>query len=141
MSQNSSIFIPKKAFKSQLKAVLEGLNVKFFFVAQRWWVTLFRQIMSWNLTLIIITNLTGLLAANWLQKLETKHCHCVYYAGYFCSYVWVFVSVWYGISVWFIYNRTKLTFCKCHSLSHIPNTSLQCSNQPLHYRSWTLRRG
>ena len=94
MSQNNSIFIPKKAFESHLKAVLEGLNVKFFFVAQRWWVTLFRQIVSGNLTLIIITNLTGLLAANWLQKLETKHCHCVYYAGYLCSYVWVFVSVW-----------------------------------------------
>ena len=119
MSQNNSIFIPKKAFESHLKAVLEGLNVKFFFVAQRWWVTLFRQIVSGNLTLIIITNLTGLLAANWLQKLETKHCHCVYYAGYLCSYVWVFVSVWqlktdnkkklYDPFLWMGFNCLKAT--------------------------------
>ena len=33
LSQNR-IFIPKKAFKSYLKAVLEGLNFKIFFVAQ-----------------------------------------------------------------------------------------------------------
>ena len=31
-----------------------------------------------------------------------------------------------GISVWFIY-----LFVRCQSLSHIPNSSLQCSNQSL----------
>ena len=46
LSQNNRIFIPKKAFKSHLKAVLKGLNFKNFFVAQTWWVTLFRQIVS-----------------------------------------------------------------------------------------------
>ena len=60
MSQNNIIFIPKKTFKSHMKAVLEGLTFKIFFVAKTWRVTLFRQITSWNLTLIIITNLTGL---------------------------------------------------------------------------------
>ena len=34
LSQNNRIFIPKKAFKSHLKAVLEGLNFKIFFAAQ-----------------------------------------------------------------------------------------------------------
>ena len=34
LSQKNRIFIPKKAFKSHLKAVLEGLNFKNFFVAQ-----------------------------------------------------------------------------------------------------------
>ena len=36
--------------------------------------------------------LAGYLAANWLQKLETRH--CLLRRSYFCSYVWV-----YGISV------------------------------------------
>ena len=40
------IFIPKKALKSHLKAVLERLNFKFLFVTQTWWVTLLRQIVS-----------------------------------------------------------------------------------------------
>ena len=64
LSQNNRIFIPKKTFKSHLKAVSEGLNFKIFFVAQTWWVTLFRQIVSLSLTLIIITNLTGLLTSS-----------------------------------------------------------------------------
>ena len=34
LSQNNRIFIPKKTFKSHLKAVLEGLNFKIFFVAK-----------------------------------------------------------------------------------------------------------
>ena len=46
LSQKNRIFIPKKAFKRHLKAVLEDLNFKIFFVAQTWWVTLFRQIVS-----------------------------------------------------------------------------------------------
>ena len=50
----------------------------------------------------------------------------VYYTSCFCSYVWVC-----GISVWFIYNKRNYLFVRCQSLSHIPNTSLQCSNQPL----------
>ena len=63
------------------------------------------------------------LAANWLQKLKTKH--CLLHRSYF-SYVWVC-----GISVWFIYNKRNYLFVRCQSLSHIPNTSLWCSNQPL----------
>ena len=62
-----------------------------------------------------------------MQVISVLMCGCLSVCG------------WYGISVWFIYNRTKLTFCKCQSLSHIPNTSLWCSNQPLHYGSWTLK--
>ena len=63
------------------------------------------------------------LAANWLQKLKTKR--CLLHRSYF-SYVWVF-----GISVWFIYNKRNYLFVRCQSLSHIPSTSLWCSNQPL----------
>ena len=33
-------------------------------------------------------------------------CVCV------CVCVWVCVCEWYGMSYWFIYNKTKLTFCK-----------------------------
>ena len=37
-----------------------------------------------------------------------------------------------GISVWFIYNTTKLPFCKMSVfVPYIPNTSLWCSYQPL----------
>ena len=68
--------------------------------------------------------LASYLAPNWLQKLETKH--CLLRRSYFCSYVWVC-----GISVWFIYNKRNYLFVRCQSLSHIPNTSLWCSNQPL----------
>ena len=53
--------------------------------------------------------LASYLAANWLQKLETKH--CAYYAV-ISVLMYVCLCVWYGISVWFIYNKTKLTFCK-----------------------------
>ena len=49
--------------------------------------------------------LASYLATNWLQKLETKY--CLSCRSYFCSYVCVC-----GISVWFIYNETKLPFCK-----------------------------
>ena len=55
--------------------------------------------------------LASCLAENWLQKLETKH--CLFWRSYFCSYVCMFVCVCVcGISVWLIYNKTKLPFCK-----------------------------
>ena len=53
--------------------------------------------------------LASYLAVNWLQKLETKH--CVYYAEVISVLMCVCLCV-YGISVWFIYNKTKLPFCK-----------------------------
>ena len=73
--------------------------------------------------------LVSYLVANWLQKLEMKH--CLLCKSYFCFYVWVCVCVC-GISVWFIYNTTKLPFCKMSVfVPYIPNTSLRCSYQPL----------
>ena len=53
--------------------------------------------------------LASYLAANWLQKLEMKH--CVYYAEVISVLMCVCLCV-YGNSVWFIYNKTKLLFCK-----------------------------
>ena len=53
--------------------------------------------------------LASYLAANWLQKLEMKH--CAYYAEVISVLMCVCLCV-YGISVWFIYNKTKLPFCK-----------------------------
>ena len=72
--------------------------------------------------------LANYLAVNWLQKLETKH--RVYYAEVIPVFICVCVCVC-GISVWFIYNKKNCLFVRCQSLSHIPNTSLRCSNQPL----------
>ena len=73
--------------------------------------------------------LASYLAANWLQKLKMKHAYYTEVISVLMC-VCLHVCVWYGISVWFIYNKTKLTFCKM--LVFVPyNTSLQCSNQPL----------
>ena len=67
--------------------------------------------------------LASYLVANWLQKLETKH--CLLRRSYFCSYVCVVSQFDLSITKW------NYLFVRCQSLSHIPNTSLRCSNQPL----------
>ena len=66
--------------------------------------------------------LASYLAANWLQKLETKHCAetILLRRSHFCSYVshthtcthtlCVLMCVWYFSLI--IYNKTKLTSCK-----------------------------
>ena len=75
--------------------------------------------------------LAGYLAANWLQKLEIKH--CLLHRSYFCSYVCVCVCVCACLVSQFDLFVTKQNylFVRCQFLSHIPNTSLRCSNQPL----------
>ena len=83
--------------------------------------------------------LASYLAANWLQKLETKH--CVYYAEvisvlmrvWLCDCVILCVCVW--ISVWFIYKKTKLPFCKMSVFCSIYLTLL-CDVQISHYGTW-----
>ena len=71
------------------------------------------------------------IAANWLQKLETKH--CAYYAEVIsvlmCVYLCVCVCVVSQFDL-FITKQNYL-FVRCQSFSHISNTSLRCSNQPL----------
>ena len=57
--------------------------------------------------------LASYLVANWFQKLEKKHC------TYHAEFISVLIGMWYGISVWFIYNKTKL-FCKM--LVFVPHT-------------------
>ena len=54
-------------------------------------------------------SLASYVAANWLQKLEKKH--CASYTEVISVLMCVCLCV-YGISVWFIYNKTKLPFCK-----------------------------
>ena len=53
--------------------------------------------------------LASYVAANWLQKLKRKH--CAYYAEVISVLMCVLVCLC-GISVWFIYNKIKLPFCK-----------------------------
>ena len=71
-------------------------------------------------------SLASYLAANWLQKLETKH--CVYYAEGIsvllcvcvCVSVCVFVVSQFDLSI----TEQNYLFVRCQSLSHIANTSL-----------------
>ena len=84
--------------------------------------------------------LASYLAANWLQKLKTKH--CLFRRSYFCSCVCVCVCVFVCVrmvSQFDLFITKPNLFVRCQSLSHIPNTSLQCSNS--HYGSWTWWRG
>ena len=67
--------------------------------------------------------LASYLAANWLQKLETKH--CLLRRSYFCSYVCVVSQ--FDLSA----TKQNYFFIRCQSLFHIPNTFLKCPNQPL----------
>ena len=67
------------------------------------------------------------LAANWLQKLETKH--CAYCAEVISVLMCVFMCVVSQFDL-FITKQNYL-FVRCQSLSHIPSSSLRCSNQPL----------
>ena len=79
---------------------------------------------AWSLLAILASLcLASYLVANWLQKLETKH--CLLRRSYFCSYVCVVSQFDLSITKW------NYLFVRCQSLSHIPNTSLRCSNQPL----------
>ena len=83
---------------------------------------------AWSL-LAILASLcfVSYLVANWLQKLEIKH--CLLWRSYFCSYVCVCVCVvsQFDLSI----TKWNYLFVRCQSFSHIPNTSLRCSNQPL----------
>ena len=56
--------------------------------------------------------------------------NCAYYAEvisvmYVCLYVCVVSQ--FDLSI----TKQNYLFVRCESLSHIPNTSLRCSNQPL----------
>ena len=80
--------------------------------------------------------LAGYLAANWLQKLEMKQC---FYdvediSVLICVGAFTCVCV-FGISVWFIYNKIKLPFCKMPVLCPVFLTLL-CDVQISHYGSW-----
>ena len=75
-----------------------------------------RRVVSyrWSKNNILASlSLASYLPANCLQKLETKQ--CAYYAEaisvFMCVCVCVCVCVC-RISIWFIYNETKLRFCK-----------------------------
>ena len=87
----------------------------------------------------ILGSLSSYLAENWLQKLETKH--CAYYTEVIsvclCVCVCVYVCVCVCVVSQFSLSITKQNYLlvRCQSLSHIPNTSLRCSNS--HYESWT----
>ena len=76
--------------------------------------------------------LVSYLAANWLQKFEMKHCAYLC-SSYICSSVifCVFVCVCVVSQFDLFITKQNYLFVRCQSLSHIPNTSLQCSNQPL----------
>ena len=52
---------------------------------------------------------------------------CLLRQSYFCSYVCVYVVSQFDLSI----TKWNCLFVTCQSLSHIPNTSLQCSNQQL----------
>ena len=70
--------------------------------------------------------LASYLVANWLQKLETKHLFITQKLFlFFCVCVCVVSQFDLSIRKW------NYLFVRCESLSHMPNTSLQCSNQPL----------
>ena len=69
--------------------------------------------------------LASYLAANWLQKLETKH--CVYYVEVISVLMCVCVVSQFDLFI----KKQNYLFVRCQFLSHIPNTSLRCSNQPL----------
>ena len=75
--------------------------------------------------------LASYLAANLLEKLETKF--CVHYAEVLSVLMCVCVFLWVcGVISQFDLSITKPNyfFVRCQFLSHIPNTSLRCSNQP-----------
>ena len=59
---------------------------------------------------------------------------CLLCRSYFCSYVCVFVCVCVVSQFDLSITKQNYLFVRCESLSHIPNTSLRCSNQP----SWKL---
>ena len=69
------------------------------------------------------------LAVNWLQKLETKHyvCYPEVISVLMCVCVCVCMVSQFDLSI----TKQNYLFVRCQSLSHIPNTSLRCSNQPL----------
>ena len=73
--------------------------------------------------------LASYLAANWLQKVKMKH--CLLHRSYFCSYACVFVLVCVVSQFDLFITKQNYLFVRCQSLSHISNTSLQCSNQSL----------
>ena len=73
--------------------------------------------------------LASYLAANWLQKVKMKH--CLLRRSYFCSYACVFVLVCVVSQFDLFITKQNYLFVRCQSLSHISNTSLQCSNQSL----------
>ena len=56
---------------------------------------------------------------------------CLLCRSYFCSYVCVFVCVCVVSQFDLSITKQNYLFVRCESLSHIPNTSLRCSNQPL----------
>ena len=72
-----------------------------------------RQVVSyrWSKKQHFSLTMSCRLAKNWLQKLETKH--CVYFGEVISVLMCVCLCLSVcGISVWFIYNKTKLPSCK-----------------------------
>ena len=66
--------------------------------------------------------LASYIAANWLQKLEMKH--CLLHRSYFCVCVWVRVGVCVVSQFDLFITKQNHLFVRYQSLSHIPNTSL-----------------
>ena len=72
--------------------------------------------------------LASYLAVNWLQKLKMKHVFIMQKLFLFlCVCVCVCMVSQFDLSI----TKQNYLFVRCQSLSHIPNTSLRCSNQPL----------
>ena len=63
--------------------------------------------------------LASYLAANWLEKLKTKHCFYVEVIS-----VLMCVLSQFDLSI----TKQNYLFVRRQSLSYIPNTSLRCSN-------------
>ena len=64
--------------------------------------------------------LSSYLAANWLQKLETKH--CAFYAEVISVPMCLCAVSQFDLLI----IKQNYLFVRCQSLSRIPNTSLQC---------------
>ena len=72
--------------------------------------------------------LASYLAANWLQKLERKHCLL---RRSVCVCVGARARVFVVSQFDLFTTKQNHLFVRCQSLSHIPTTSLRCLNQLL----------
>ena len=99
-----------------------------------------------NIILASLCLATYLSSSKLVAKASNKTL-CLLHRSYFCSCVCVYVCVCLCVCVCVCVHacarahmvsqfdlsilKQNYLFVRCQSLSHIPNTSLQCSNQPL----------